>query len=301
MTTQNTKNISTCLWFDDQAEDVANFYVSIFENAKILHTIPYLVETPSDKPVGSTMSVDFELEGLRFTALNGGPLFTPNPSISFFVNCDTEEEVDRLWEKLSDGGTPLMPLDSYPFSDKYGWVQDKYGISWQVMIANWEHGQPPTLVPSMMFTGPNAGKAQKAIDYYRSVFKDSQKGTFFPYGPDQPPNKEGTAAYADFMLENQWFAAMDSAQNHDFNFSEAISLVVHCETQQEIDYHWEKLSADPNAEQCGWLKDKFGVSWQIVPAEMGTMFQDDEQEKSKRAMEAMLKMKKLDIKMLKNA
>lgn len=104
MTKQNTNNISTCLWFDDQAEEVANFYMSVFENANILDTTLNQVETPSDKPIGSVMTVDFEIDGYSFTALNGGPHFTPNPSISFFVNCQTDKEVDRLWEELSDEG-----------------------------------------------------------------------------------------------------------------------------------------------------------------------------------------------------
>lgn len=299
--TKPTNKISTCLWFDNQAEEAANFYVSIFENTEILSSTPYRVETPSYKPVGSVMTVDFELENQQFIALNGGPHFTPNPSISFFVHCETEDEVERIWEKLSEEGQALMPLDSYPFSEKYGWVQDKYGVSWQVMIGDWEHGQPPKLVPSMMFTGSNVGKASEAIDYYLSVFKDAKKGMFSPYGPDQQPDEEGTAAYADFMLENQWFAAMDSAQDHDFNFNEAISFMVSCETQDEIDYYWERLSAVPESEQCGWLKDKYGVSWQVVPAEMDELFSGEDTEKSKRAMEAMLQMKKLDIATLKQA
>lgn len=299
MTTQNTNNISTCLWFNDQAEEAANFYVSIFENANILDTTPYLVETPSDKPTGSAMTVEFELEDHRFTALNGGPHFTPNPSISFFVNCDTEEEVDRLWDQLSDGGTPLMPLDSYPFSDKYGWIQDKYGVSWQLILADGE--APQKIMPSLMFVGDNAGRAEKAIEFYASVFKDTKIKQIARYGGGQEPNEEGTVMYADFELEGQLFAVMNSAQDHDFNFNEGISLMVNCDTQEEIDYFWEKLSADPKAEQCGWLKDKFGVSWQIVPAEMNDMFRDGGTDNAKRAMEAMLQMKKLDIKKLKQA
>ncbi len=294
-----TKQISTCLWFDDQAEEAANFYVSIFENGDILDITPYLVETPSDKPIGSVMTVDFKLEGQTFTALNGGPHFTPNPSISFFINCQTEEEVDRLWEELSDGGTPLMPLDSYPFSDKYGWVQDQYGISWQLILADGE--APQKIMPSLMFVGNNAGRAEEAINFYASVFKDTEIKQIARYGVGQEPDEEGTVMYADFELEGQHFAAMDSAQDHDFSFSEAISLVVNCETQEEIDYYWEKLSAVPESEQCGWLRDKYGVSWQIVPAEMDELLKDEDTEKSKRAMETMLRMKKLDIEKLKQA
>lgn len=299
MTTQTKNTISTCLWFDDQAEEAANFYISIFENAEVLDTTPYLIETPSDKPIGSTMTVEFELEGYRFMALNGGPHFTPNPSISFFINCDTEEEVDQLWEQLSDGGTPLMPLDSYPFSDKYGWVQDKYGISWQLILADGE--APQKIMPSLMFVGDNAGRAEEAIKFYISIFDDAKTKQIARYGAGQEPDEEGTVMYADFELNGQLFAAMDSAQDHDFNFNEAISLMVNCDTQEEIDYFWEKMSADPKAEQCGWLKDKFGVSWQIVPTGMNKMFRNGDTDNVKRAMEAMLQMKKLDIAKLKQA
>ena len=301
MTAQTKNKISTCLWIDDQAEKVANFYLSIFEHSEISNKTSYLVETPlSDKKIGSVMTVDFELEGQRFTALNGGPHFTPNPSISLFINCDTEEEVDRFWNQLADGGTPLMPLDSYPFSEKYGWVQDKYGVSWQVILS--EEEAPQKIMPSLMFVGNNAGRAEEAIDFYASVFDDTNIKQIARYGADQKPDEEGTIMYADFELEGQLFAAMDSAQEHDFSFSEGISLMVNCDTQDEIDYYWEKLSAVPEAEQCGWLKDEFGVSWQILPAKMNKLlFSGGDSEKSKRAMEAMLQMKKLDIEALKNA
>lgn len=299
MNNDKSNQISTCLWFDDQAEDAANFYVSIFENADILNTTPYLVETPSDKPIGSVMTVEFELENHTFIALNGGPHFTPNPSISFFVHCETAEEVEQLWEQLSDGGTPLMPLDSYPFSDKYGWVQDKFSVSWQLILS--EGDAPQKLMPSLMFVGKNVGRAEEAINSYTSVFNNTKIKQIARYGAGQEPDEEGTVMFADFELDNQLFAAMDSAQEHNFNFNEAISFMVNCETQDEIDYYWEKLSAVPESEQCGWLKDQFGVSWQIVPENVQELYRDDDTEKAKRAMETMLQMKKLDIEALKNA
>ena len=89
------------------------------------------------------------------------------------------------------------------------------------------------------------------------------------YGKGQEPDKEGTIMFTDFALGGQWFAAMDSARTHDFAFNEAISLLIPCETQDEIDYYWKRLSADPKAEQCGWLKDKFGLSWQAWPDRAG--------------------------------
>ena len=299
MKTSQGNKISSCLWFDDQGEEAAQFYVSLFDDASIVATTPYQVDTPSNKPIGSVMTVEFELEGQRFMALNGGSYFTPNPSVSFIVNCRTEEEVDRLWEQFSEGGTALMPLDSYPFSDKYGWIQDRYGISWQLILA--EEEVPQRIMPSLLFVGEQAGKAEEAIQFYTSVFRDTSIRQIARYGAGQEPDEEGTVMFADFELEGQLLAAMDSAHEHNFQFNEGISLMVNCDTQEEIDYYWDQLSADPSAEQCGWLKDRFGVSWQIVPAAMDELFNSEDTARSKRAMEAMLQMKKLDIAALKQA
>jgi predicted 3-demethylubiquinone-9 3-methyltransferase (glyoxalase superfamily) len=107
--------------------------------------------------------------------------------------------------------------------------------------------------------------------------------------------------FADFMLEKQWFAANDSAHKHNFDFNEAVSLMVNCHTQKEIDYYWKKLSAVPEAEQCGWLKDKYGVSWQIVPDTMEDMLADKDSRRVAFVTQAFLKMKKIDMAELENA
>jgi predicted 3-demethylubiquinone-9 3-methyltransferase (glyoxalase superfamily) len=152
-----------------------------------------------------------------------------------------------------------------------------------------------------MFAGDNAGRAEEAINFYLSVFKDSKMGQAYRYGADQHPDKEGTIMFADFMLEKSWFAAMDSARQHNAQFNEAISLMVYCKTQKEIDYYWGKLSARPESEQCGWLKDKFGLSWQIVPEAMDEMLADKDPERVARVTEAFLKMKKFDLAELESA
>lgn len=121
------------------------------------------------------------------------------------------------------------------------------------------------------------------------------------YGKDQAPDKEGTLMFAEFMLENGWLAAMDSAHEHKFDFNEAVSLMVECNTQEEIDYYWEKLSAVPEAEQCGWLKDKYGLSWQINAHEMNDMLTKGSREQVDRVTKAFMPMKKLDIAAIKKA
>jgi predicted 3-demethylubiquinone-9 3-methyltransferase (glyoxalase superfamily) len=190
-----------------------------------------------------------------------------------------------------------MPIDKYPFSERYGWIQDKYGLSWQLILSNPDGEERPFIVPSLMFVGTVSGKAEEASEFYLSVFNNKKRGIIARYSQGMEPDKEGTIMFTDFMIENQWFAAMDSAHEHGFNFNEAISFVVDCENQKEIDYYWEKLSegGDPKAQMCGWLKDKFGVSWQIIPSALYKFIGDKDKEKSSRALRAMFQMKKLDL------
>ena len=284
------------LWFDKEAKEAAEFYASAFPEAKVTN-----VTTIHDTPSGDADIVSFEILGHQFMAISAGPLFKINPSISFFVGCETKEEVDVLWEKLSEGGKALMPLDKYPFSEWYGWIQDKFGVSWQLILTKPEGDWRPRIVPSLLFVGDVYGKAEEAISFYLSVFKESKMGIVAKYGPGQEPDKEGAIMFADFMIENVWLAAMDSAHEHDFAFSEAVSLMVKCDSQEEIDYYWDKLSAVPESEQCGWLKDKFGVSWQITPTEMDEMLEKGTEEQKVRVTQAFLKMKKFDIATLKEA
>jgi len=241
--------------------------------------------------------VTFESAGQKFMLLNGGPHFKLNPSISFFVVFEAIEEVDKTWEKLLNGGSVLMPLDKYEWSEKYGWVQDKFGVNWQLSAGKLEDvGQKFT--PSLLFTNAMAGKAEQAVQFYTSVFANSSVRGILKYTADDQ-DIEGNVKHAQFSLGNQVFMAMDSSWPHEFSFNEAISLVVECETQQEIDYYWGKLSAVPEAEQCGWLKDQFGVSWQIVPVILGELMSD--LSRSERVINAFMQMKKFDIEKLKNA
>ncbi|MDW7731901.1 MAG: VOC family protein [Methanolobus sp.] len=283
------------LWFDKEASEAAKFYTSLFSNSRIKNTT-VLHDTPS----GTAETVTIELSGQEFMLLSAGPLFKFNPTISFLVACKTKDEVDTLWGKLSEGGTTLMLLDAYPFSERYGWTEDRYGLSWQVMYFG-ESEITQKITPTLMFTGDQAGKAEEAINFYVSVFSNAKVGDILRYSEGEGPDKEGTVKHAGFMLEGQEFAAMDSARVHDFAFNEAISFIVYCENQEEIDYYWEKMSAVPEAEQCGWLKDRFGVSWQIVPTVMDEMMQTKDAEKLARVTGAFLKMKKFDIAELQKA
>ncbi|TGE30988.1 VOC family protein [Desulfosporosinus sp. Sb-LF] len=277
------------LWFDKEADEASKFYMSLFEESK-LKDKTILKETPS----GSVDMITVELAGQEFMLLSAGPLFKFTPAVSFLIACSSVEEVETLWEKLIENGAALMPLEAYPFSEKYGWVIDKYGLSWQVIyMRDFEIKQKIT--PTLMFVGDQCGNTEEAIRFYTTTFAHSRVGDILRYGETATPNKPTMIQHVDFILENQVFAAMDSAYKHNFTFNEAISFIVKCDTQEEIDYYWDKLSAIPGAEQCGWLKDRYGFSWQIVPTIMNDMMQNKDAKKLAQVTEAFLKMKKFDI------
>lgn len=296
------KPIIPHLWFDKEAKAAAMFYATIFPQSAVR-----TIQTIHDTPSGDCDIVSFAIWGHPFMAISAGPIFKINPSISFMVNFDpaqdteAETRIDRIWAALTEGGKVLMPLDAYPFSKRYGWVEDKYGVSWQLMLTNPEGEMRPAIIPSLLFTQKMAGKAEEATDFYLSLFPEAKRGTLARYPAGREPEKEGTVMFTDFTLNGQWFAAMDSAAQHEFVFNEGVSLMVQCDTQDEIDFYWEKLSAVPAAEQCGWVKDKYGVSWQIVPANMDELMKGADAVATERKTQAMLKMKKIDIETLKNA
>ncbi|OLS13179.1 MAG: 3-demethylubiquinone-9 3-methyltransferase [Promethearchaeota archaeon CR_4] len=275
-----------------------NFYVSIFKNSQIGGISRYGESGAkvSGIPHGSVLTVTFTLDGQEFMALNGGPVYKFTPAISFYVKCETPQEIDTLWKKLSTDGTVLMELDKYPFSDKYGWLQDKYGLSWQLNLES--GGQKIT--PLLMFVGNRNGKAEEAMNFYSSLFEDSRIISISRYRAGDG-DIEGHINHGVFSLGRQEFMAMESSLNHLFTFTPAISFLVNCDIQAEIDHFWEKLTVGGEEVQCGWLIDKYGISWQIVPTVLGQMMLDKDARKTERVMQALLPMKKLDITILEQA
>lgn len=290
------------LWYDTQAKEAAEFYTTLLPNSQITNTT-----TLHNTPSGDADIVTFQLYGYTFMAISAGPYFKFTPAISFMINFDPSQDpdaktrIDDVWNKLIGGGEALMAIDKYPFSERYGWVKDKYGLTWQLILTKPEGEPRPFIVPSLMFINDNAGQAEAATDFYMSLFKDSKRGTIARYPTGMAPDKEGTVMFTDFQLAGQWFAAMDSAHEHKFNFTEAVSLLVNCEDQKEMDYLWDKLSAVLESEQCGWLKDKYGVSWQISSRELEEMMTTGTPEQVDRLTQAFLPMKKLEIAPLKKA
>lgn len=293
-----TQKLATCLWLDNQAEEVLEFYKHVFKNVEVIGAINNTEATPGGEP-GTVLCIYFVLENMEFLAMNGGPEYKINPSISYMVNCASTDEVEYLWDKLSKGGTPLMPLDKYPFSEKYGWIQDRFGVSWQLIFTE---TQPLQKVrPSLMFTNEVCGKAEEAMGFYTSIFENAEIGTVNRYPAGMAPDKEGTIMFADFRLENQGFAVMDSAQDHKFTFNPAISIIINCETQQEVDYFWDKLKDGGSEMACGWLTDKYGIAWQVTPTILPKLLQGADKDRAGRVMLAMMDMVKLDIAKLEEA
>lgn len=288
------KPIVSNLWFDTQAKEAALFYCSLFPNSHI-DNMTVIKDTPS----GDCDFINFILAGMPFSAISGGPYFKLNPSISLTFTSSDENKIRALWAQLIPGGSELMPLQDYKFSPCFGWLTDCFGLNWQLMTGEEKAGR--SIMPSLLFSGAHHGLARAAIEYYVSVFEDAAITTFIPYAAGEAASHKAQVKYAQFRLRGTTFVAMDHSMDEEFTFNEAFSFVVPCKDQAEIDYFWSRLSHVPEAEQCGWCKDRFGVSWQIVPSDLDElMFKGSEEEKA-RVTAAFLTMKKFDLAELQKA
>lgn len=287
----HASTIRPCIWFDGNAEEAANAYVALFPEGAILHVGRYAEHMP--QPAGSVMIVEFTIGGQIFQALNGGPQFKPNPSISFFVQVREEAEARRFYEGLAAGGKALMPLGAYPWSPCYAWVEDRFGVTWQLMTGDFEAGAP-LIVPCLMCTGTNQGRAGEAIERYVATFANGREIRREPYAAGEGPTH--LLKHARFVIEGQEFAIMDSPVEHAFNFSEGLSLSVRAADQATVDRLWEGLTANGGAGgPCGWLKDPFGVSWQVVPEALVRLQSQGNAVAAGRMFRAMMTMGKLDV------
>jgi predicted 3-demethylubiquinone-9 3-methyltransferase (glyoxalase superfamily) len=283
------------LWYDTQAVEAAKWYVSLFDDSRIIE-----ISSISDTPSGDVDTVEFELGGVHLSAISAGPYFSLNSAISLMVTCHSAEEVDLIYKSLSVGAEILMPIGAYPFSKRYVWLADKYGLNWQ--LSYFETNEISQKIrPVLLFAGDGCGKAEEALRYYIGVFRDANLGYVSHYLPEEPHDPRAKVNYAECSLFGFQFVAMDHGMGGDEPFNEAFSLMVLCDGQAEIDDYWNKLSAVPDAEQCGWLKDQFGFSWQIVPKNMSDLLASASREEGQRIMQAFLEMKKIDIAALERA
>lgn len=282
-------NIFPCLWFDGDAQQAAHFYCEIFRG-----------KITVDSPVVQNIKIFDQLMML----LNGGPQFQKNASISFMIICETETEVENYWKPLSDGGIVLMELGEYAWSKKYGWVRDKFGVTWQLYLGEKQGEQK--MIPTLMYIHQNNGKALEAMEMYTKIFPNSKIGSILKYGDgvgNETHEIPENVQHAHFEINDYSFFCMDNSYDHKFDFNEGISIVVMTDNQEDTDHLWNSLTENGGKEsQCGWLKDKFGVSWQIVPKKLLELMNDFEHpNKAQKTVEAMLKMRKIVIADLENA
>ncbi|MGB3709962.1 VOC family protein [Gordonia sp. (in: high G+C Gram-positive bacteria)] len=297
----STQSIVPNLWCNANAEQVAQFYAAAFPDT----TWQVLGRYPTEglpefqqRFAGLPVAVEVVIGGYRIGLINADDTFAPNRSISFLLNFDpasfaseaaARDQLDAMWGILWDGGSPIVPLDEYPHSKRYGWLRDQFGVTWHLMLTDPEGPPRPFITPLLLFSGDVGHRARAAIAKYTALFTPSAVGTVA-----SAPQSPEAVMYADFQLNGQWFAAMDtpelsSSGPDQESFNCGVSLEVQCADQAEIDRIWDGLTAVPEAEMCGWLADEFGVSWQVTPANMGELMARP------NAYQHMLAMKKIII------
>ena len=260
--------ITPAIWCDGTADEAAQFYADVFRDASIAEQAPGIAATVS-------------IHGFRLSLINGGNQYAPNPSISCILNFDPllfggEEQarayLDELYKRLSTGGV-LMELGEYPFSPRYAWVRDRFGMTWQLMLTDPDGDPRPFVIPSFMFGGTNHANAEEATDAWIALFDNARRGALYRY-EEGGPLDAGTVMFTDFTLRDTWMAATDSGTFHDFTFTPGVSMIVSCRDQEEIDRYWAGLSAVPEAERGGWCVDRWGISWQVVPHNIAELMAD---------------------------
>lgn len=286
MTTKIVPNI----WCNGNARELAEFYSEVFRNTRIIGSQQYPTEGLPDfqkDMAGKDVTVDFEIDGLPITLINADDTYRPNPALGFMVNFDpaqfedAEEYLNQAYELLKEGGRVLMELGEYPFSKRYAWVEDRAGVSWQLIMTRPENDPRPHIIPAFMFCGQAQGKCAEAVDYWCETIPGSQVGQRVPY----PHNDE--VMFSEFQLAGQWFTAMDSGVPQDFSFVGGAALLINAKDQEEIDYLWSMLAEQE--QPCGWCVDKFGVAWEIIPENFGELMQHPD------SYQAMMGMKKIVI------
>ena len=264
------------IWFDSNAAEAFDFYCKIFPHSQIKKS--------------SAVVISADLYETSLIGINGGPIFKPNNSISFMVICEDKSEISKYWEMLTNEGTVLMPLQEYPWSPHYGWLNDKYSVGWQLYLGKRSDVNNQSIVPTLMFCGEQQGRCNDALQFYESLFSSFKLQGTLRYNEG---DVKGQIMHSQFTANGFTIMAMDSGVPQDFTFNEGISIVVPCIDQKEIDYYWDAITKDGEESQCGWCKDQFGVSWQIVPANLDEILQSQPE-----SWKNLMKMKKIIINQL---
>ena len=297
---KSMQKITPFLWFERDMPAVVAYYQSVFPG-----TIVKAGGELSDTPSGTVQMATIEIFGMNFDLMTAGPYLPFNATVSFLVSCSSAEEVDTLTAKImGNEHTFLMEPGTYPFAERYTWLADRYGISWQFMYAPDMSMMPvgQKVTPTLMFSNDACGRATEAADFYTSVFHDAKVNYLQKYEAGETQNEKAVVKHAGLTLENVNIALMDNGTTPaSFTFAQAVSFVVTCENQAEIDYYWEKLTDGGTEVQCGWLNDKFGFPWQIVPSAISRMMSTGTSKQIDRVTQAFMPMKKFDLATLERA
>lgn len=270
-----SNKILPCYWYEKEALDAMKFYSNLFPNSTYKEVNGFL----------SLASID----GCQLWGINGGPMYRPNPTLSLYTICTSREEIDIVYEKILEaGGKVLMHLDKYDWSDRYAWIEDKWGVSWQLTLQDIDHtGQ--RITPALMYVGDQFGKAEEAIHFLVDAFPSS-KIHFLQRYEDEA--QSGKIAHGQFDLFGQRFIGQESGFMQSFSFTEGGSLVILCNNQSEIDRYWNTLTEKGEIGHCGWCKDQYGFSWQVIPENLHELMADPV--KSQKVAACFRTMKKMD-------
>ncbi len=287
--------ITPFLWFEKDIDAIGAYYKELF--GATLKRAGGLDDTPSGHVDMGTLTI----YGQEFQIMTAGPYLPFTPSVSFIVSCASVDEVKELWNRILPTGKVLMDLAAYPFAEQYGWITDQYGVSWQIMHMSGVPA-PQKVTPTLMFAGARSGKGEEAMHLYADIFKPSAIDYTMHYEAGENTQTSGTLKHGGVTLDGYHMSLMDSGVKNDLDFNQAISFVVTCKDQAEIDYYWDALTKDGGNEvQCGWLNDKYGMPWQIVPEAMERMMSTGTKEQIARVTSAFMQMKKFDTAVLEHA
>jgi len=225
------------------------------------------------------------LMGTRFMLLEGGEAYRPNAAVSYFVYTGNPQITEAIYGTLSAGGRILFPLGKYPWAAHYAWVEDCYGVNWQLDSDPIRSQQK--ILPTLLFSPPNDTRVREARNFYTTVFHNHHLLMEMPTGEAESE----PLLFTQFRLGSLLFNAMRSMEAMDFQFGPGKSLVVSCPDQASIDHYWQNLGEGGVFERCGWLRDRFGISWQIVPEQLPALMQDPE--RGERVMKALLGMDRI--------
>ncbi len=293
------RRIVPCLWYTREAGEAAEFYKLALPDTRI-KKISHFDEVPPEAggiKSGDVMLVKLMIGDSEIHLLNGGPYYEHTPSVSLMVTVGSKEELDLIHQKLSPGGTALIEIGEYPFSPRYTFFSDKFGVHWQLIM---KEGEKLKVTPTVIFGGEKQGLGPEAMEHYLSIFADSSVLEEERYKKNEG-GIENSLKYSCLKIGESELVIMDAGNPSPMVLTGAISFVVPCKDQNEIDSFWEKIGAEGKEIHCGWIEDKFGVSWQVVPENLDMFINGPDKEKARRAMRAMLKMVKLDMDKIRSA